>query len=130
MKNLFVILIVLIGLGFNHANGQNLQRTNYNDGKVLVFIKKEGHQFAHNCGSNANDKHDKLLIENICDRAITIKYSYKAVLYNCNDVFQKEEIKYREVTLQPGDKKSESGYLSNGYTGYYFVDSFSVIYVK
>jgi len=113
-----------------NPNASVLQKNSYSDGMVLAFIEKKGHQFAHNCGSNANDKHDRLQLENIGNRNISVKYSYKSVLYDCSDILQEEKIGYHEVTLRPGEKYVESGYLSNGKIGYFFIDSFSVMYVK
>jgi len=111
-----------------NPNANVLQKRSYSDGKALVYIENKSNSYRSNC--RGERKADELKIENISGQTITVKYCFRAVLYNCDDNFVQEQTTYREKTLRPGEKTSESGYLSNGMVGYYYVDSFSVIYTQ
>ena len=128
MKKVIFILVAVIGFGII-ANAQpQMQTTNYRDGNVLAYIEQHLSSSVSNC--RGEKKADKLIVENVSNRTVTVKYSFRSVLYDCDDNFKKLDITNREVTLKPGEKKRESGYMSDGYVRYYYVEAFSVINVK
>ena len=135
LKKVSFILFAIIGFNFGiSVNAQNMQESVYNDGKALVFLAKETvpyYRSCNGCGDGENKKAYQLVFENISDQTITIKYCYKSVLYNCDDDFVKDKTTYREKTLKAREKSHESGYIENTkMCHYYYVDSFSVIYVS
>jgi hypothetical protein len=111
-----------------NPNANLLQRSSYSDGKVLVYIENKSNSYRSNCSGES--KADELKIENPSNVTITVKYCFNHLPFDCSGYQVQEKTTYREATLRPGEKKSESGYLSNGKIGYYYVDSFSVIYTK
>jgi hypothetical protein len=111
-----------------NPNANVLQRSSYSDGKVFVYIENKSNSHRSNC--RGERRADELIIENISNQTITVRYSFRHLLYNCDGYLEQEKTTYREVTLGAREKSNESGYLSNGRIGYYFVDSFSVMYVQ
>ena len=111
-----------------NPNANVLQKNSYSDGKVVVYIENKSNSYRSNCGGQR--KADELIIENISNQTITVKYSFRHLLFNCNNYQEEEKTTYKETTLRAGEKTIEAGYLSNGRIGYYYVDAFSVIYVQ
>jgi len=111
-----------------NPNANVLQKNSYSDGMILAYIENTANSYTSNC--RGEKKADKLVIENISGQTITVKYCFRHLLLNCEDNLEQEKTTYREELLKPGEKHSESGYLSNGKVSYYYIDSFSVMYVK
>ena len=120
MKRILLIFIILIGLGI-HANAQSLQRNFYNDAKILVYIEKQDSQKYTGIAG-------KLVIKNISGQKLITNISYKCISYDRNENYLKEQMFYKEITLDPGKDTTERGYLPGGY--YWCVDSFSVMDVS
>jgi hypothetical protein len=97
-----------------------LQRNMYNDGKVLAYIEE---------GKDYKGKTDRLVIENISNSAVTVKYSLRSVVADQDNNIKKDKMKYAEVMLAPKGKKAESS-AQETYSEHYFVYSFSIMNVS
>ena len=129
-KILFLITFINLGIC---VNAQYLQRTMYNDGKILAYIQEKQDYFQWGSKNARYVKSDDLIIENISGQEISFNYCFKSIKYDVNDNYVDYKITYRtNVTLSVKSKKRENGseakYLSNN--GYYYVDSFAIMNVS
>jgi len=129
-KILFLIMFISLGI---YVNAQYLQRTMYNDGKILAYIQEKQYYFQWGSKNARYVKSDELIIENISGQEINFNYCFKSVKYDVNDNYVDNKITYRtNITLSVKGKKIEDGRearnLSNN--GYYYVDSFAIMNVS
>jgi len=94
---LFLVPFIILGIC---ANAQNLQRTMYNDGKILVYIQ----QREDKSRGNPNQRADNLQLENISGQEITVHYSFKTIGLDAKGNIFTDEMRYRTETFKPGEK--------------------------
>jgi len=124
--NLF--LLAVLSLTGVSLPGQTLQSAAYNDGKISAYIKEDvkNQRIGY---KNYRIRADELIIENIFDGELAVKYSFKSVALDQNNNVVDEKIIYRDISLRAGRTRIESGGESRGAAGY-CVDSFSVTSVR
>jgi hypothetical protein len=125
MKKALFLLVIFISFGI-YANAQILQKGYYNDGKVIAHIESS----TSITSFGKRKKNDRLVIKNISNEELVVHYCYRSVRNDENDNFVMDKIFYEDATIKPGDEKWGTGYLTNGYIGYYYVDSFAIMNVQ
>jgi len=122
------IIILIVFINFNFLIfAQNMQKTIYNDGRIIAYIQPDTKLVV----GRYRKKCDYLVIENITNQEITVRYAYKSMLYEAeNDSFIKEEINHENKLIKPSEKLTEYGYMGHKYPAYYFVDSFVIINIS
>jgi hypothetical protein len=131
MKKAVFVLLLSIILG-TLINAQNMQKGTYNDGRIVVYIENRTKEiYVNRVWKHA--KIDRLILENISNSEVTIKYTYKSVFNDMYDNFVEERVISRDITLSPGQKSTRDAEVWGNIktvNDYYYIDSFAIMNIS